>query len=211
MSPAARSNCSEPPPRPTRGLRCCYYGGADLQSGKIVFDYSGDPSSSPASAIKDFLTYSYNTATGSTHWARGQFQSSTATANKGLGWKDDAANNEVIVMYTYYGDANLDGTVNNSDLGLLLSNLGSTTAVWAQGDFNYDGTVNNSDLGLLLSNLGSTIAGTSITVPETLDSAALAMLASAGVSVTTTPEPSTLALLAAVLAGLLAYAWRKRK
>jgi hypothetical protein len=36
-------------------------------------------------------------------------------------------------------------------------------------------------------------------------------LASAGVPLTPVPEPSTLALLAAGLAGLLAYAWRKRR
>ena len=59
---------------------------------------------------------------------------------------------------------------------------------WCQGDFNYDGTVNGADLNIVLSNYNQHL--------------------SVGAAV---PEPSTLLLAAAGLAGLLAYAWRKRK
>jgi hypothetical protein len=53
---------------------------------------------------------------------------------------------------------------------------------------------------------GGTLAGS----PGTY-SVQFADSGTAGVQETTVPEPGTLALMAAGLAGLLAYAWRKRK
>ena len=62
----------------------------------------------------------------------------------------------VLVKYTYYGDANLDGTVNALDFNALANGYGQTPGsnVWSQGDFNYDGTVNSSDFALLAANYG---------------------------------------------------------
>ena len=91
-------------------------------------------------------------------------------------------------MYTLYGDTNLDGTVNGTDLNNVLSNYNQTGMTWSQGDFNYDGTVNGTDLNTVLSNYNQHL--------------------SVGAAV---PEPSTLWLAAAGLAALLAYAWRKQK
>ena len=45
---------------------------------------------------------------------------------------------ETLIQYTYYGDANLDGDVDATDLALLGAGLG-----W--NDFNYDGVVNAGD------------------------------------------------------------------
>ena len=90
-------------------------------------------------------------------------------------------------MYTLCGDANLDGTVNGGDLGLVLQYY-DQTGYWYQGDFNYDGTINGGDLGVVLQNYDQHL--------------------NVGAAV---PEPSTLLLAAAGLASLLAYAWRKRK
>jgi hypothetical protein len=55
---------------------------------------------------------------------------------------------------TTLGDLNGDGTVNATDLSILLSNWGKTSATAAQGDLNGDGTVNATDLSILLSNWG---------------------------------------------------------
>lgn len=54
------------------------------------------------------------------------------------------------------GDANLDGVVNVSDLGILATHYGQTVGVdwWENGDFNGDGVVNVSDLGILATNYG---------------------------------------------------------
>ncbi len=61
-------------------------------------------------------------------------------------------NTSVIVAFTRYGDANLDGIVNVSDLGLLASNFRGSGG-WGQGNFNYgNGVIDVTDLGLLASN-----------------------------------------------------------
>lgn len=53
------------------------------------------------------------------------------------------------------GDLNFDGTVNSSDLGLLLNNFSATDEVqYGGGDLNGDGEINSTDLGLLLNNFG---------------------------------------------------------
>lgn len=66
---------------------------------------------------------------------------------------------DVLVKYTYKGDANLEGQVNVADLGILATNYGPTSgATWATGDFNGDGQVNVSDLGLLATNYGLGVA-----------------------------------------------------
>jgi probable HAF family extracellular repeat protein len=86
------------------------------------------------------------------------------------------------------GDANLDGSVNGTDLNTVLSNYNGTAMNWSQGDFNYDGTVNGADLNTVLSNYNQSIA-----------------LSGVGAAV---PEPSTLLLTVTGLAALLAIAPR---
>jgi Dockerin type I domain len=60
----------------------------------------------------------------------------------------------------FAGDANLDGTVNITDLLVLLNNYNQTGKDWEQGDFNFDGTVNITDLLLLLNNYNDTASDT---------------------------------------------------
>jgi len=171
-------------------------GGADIetQTGKLIFDYTGG--SSPAATIGGLLAASY--ATG---WTSGQFICSLADAGHGLGWMDDTGAQQVIVQYAIYGDANLDTTVNNDDLFILLGNLGQSSMTWSQGDFDNNGAVNNDDLFTLLGNLGS----------SGLDSATIEMLKALGVPAAMIPEPGTLVLLVGGLVGLLCYAWRRRR
>src|SRR5207247_3849777 len=61
---------------------------------------------------------------------------------------------DALVMYTYGGDANLDGKLNVDDYGRIDSNIGLGTAGWYNGDFNYDGKVNVDDHGIIDSNIG---------------------------------------------------------
>jgi autotransporter-associated beta strand protein len=62
---------------------------------------------------------------------------------------------DTLVMYTYGGDANLDGKLNVDDYGRIDSNIGLGTAGWYNGDFNYDGKINIDDFGIIDSNVGT--------------------------------------------------------
>ena len=88
-----------------------------------------------------------------------------------VGWLADASQatntaNPTGVTYIL-GDADLDGNVNSTDLGLLLNNFNVTSVVgWNQGDLNGTGAVDSTDLGLLLNNFGSTSSLAASAVPE---------------------------------------------
>jgi probable HAF family extracellular repeat protein len=111
------------------------------------------------------------------------------------GYGTDAANNtnQAFVIYAPTpGDANLDGRVDINDLTIVLTNYNQTGKGWAQGEFIGDGTVDINDLTIVLAHYNDT------TTPAAGGPAAV-------------PEPCCLALLAAGLAGLLAYVWQKRR
>jgi formylglycine-generating enzyme required for sulfatase activity len=88
------------------------------------------------------------------------------------------------------GDANGDGRVDVNDLTIVLTNFGSTGRSWSQGCMDGDptGTVDVNDLTIVLSNFGTTYTAGALGA---------------------VPEPASVLLVAAGLASVLAYAWRK--
>ena len=164
-------------------------GGADIQSGMMVFDYAG--SSDLMATIEGLLTASYDGG----HWDVGQFRDSTALATGlTLGLLDDTSLQQVKVMATYPGDFNLDGVVDNQDKAIWFANAFSGTT-WQQGDANHDGVVDGRDRDLLFASVGlSPLTGIS-------SASSLALV----------PEPGTLSLLAAALLGLSVYCWQGRR
>jgi autotransporter-associated beta strand protein len=56
---------------------------------------------------------------------------------------------DVLVKFTYYGDANLDGKVDGSGYSRIDSGYRTGSTGWFNGDFNYDGIVNGSDYTLI--------------------------------------------------------------
>jgi hypothetical protein len=105
--------------------------------------------------------------------------------------------NTVLVKYTYSGDADLNGIVDGDDYTYWLNGfLGLTPPAvqgWLRGDFNYVGVVDGDDY------------------TQWLNSFLFAGPPLAGGGPSPVPEPSTLALFSIVAAGLLAYAWRRRR
>jgi hypothetical protein len=135
----------------------------DVQHSSMSISYAGD--ADPADTVRQqlasgFVGGGWNGAGINTSWA--------IVGKTGLGWKDDAADKSIIVMYASYGDANLDGTVDTSDFVAMARNFNSGTGVWSSGDFNYDGVVNAMDFNALASNFGSTASAqvASSVVPE---------------------------------------------
>jgi len=77
----------------------------------------------------------------------------------------------VTVMYTMYGDANVDGKVNADDLIRVLANY-NAAGNWSAGDFNYDGVVNSDDLIKILANYNAALPDLVVN-GSSLDGAAL--------------------------------------
>jgi len=102
------------------------------------------------------------------------------------------------VMYTLWGDANLDGKVNGTDFALLATNFNQAVGGWDQGDFNYDGAANGSDFALLASNFNQ---GSS--------ESALEAFAAANGLLADVPEPGVAAIL--LVAGLGAMSKRRAR
>ncbi len=61
---------------------------------------------------------------------------------------------DVLVKYTFYGDADLDGQVTGDDYALIDNAFNSQSGAhplsgWFNGDFNYDGIINGDDYTLI--------------------------------------------------------------
>ncbi|MEA2735758.1 MAG: fibronectin-binding autotransporter adhesin, partial [Humisphaera sp.] len=52
---------------------------------------------------------------------------------------------DVIVAYTYSGDANLDGFISGDDYSAIDFNVGTAVSGWYNGDFNYDSIISGDD------------------------------------------------------------------
>ena len=128
-----------------------------------------------------------------------------ASASGTSGWVSDSETYSLAWSTSLYGDANDDGTVNNTDLVTLLTHFSTTTDnSISTGDYNGDGTVNNTDLVALLTNFDQTIG-------PTVASPSAAMKSAGAFNIVAAPEPASLMLLAAGGALLLARPRRPRR
>src|SRR5205814_9771449 len=91
-----------------------------------------------------------------------------------------------LVMYTWGGDANLDGLLNGDDYFRIDSHVNQSGSVFGyhNGDFNYDGAINGDDYFIIDSNIAT--AQASLPFPPGSGVARLAAV----------PEPASVLLLA---------------
>ncbi len=88
---------------------------------------------------------------------------------------DNADVDRLVQTYlgTYYGDANLDGRVDATDLNRIGINWQSNDSNWENGDFTGDRNVNAADLNVLGINWQNGIPAATAPVPEPTSSALL--------------------------------------
>jgi autotransporter-associated beta strand protein len=96
-----------------------------------------------------------------------------------------------IAMYTYAGDANLDGFISGDDYSTIDFNAGTGADGWVNGDFNYDGIVSGDDY----STIDFNYAAQGAPFPTSGSVGGLA-------GVTAVPEPASIALLSLGMIGL---------
>ncbi len=112
---------------------------------------------------------------------------------------------DVLVKYTWFGDANLDGKVDGSDYSLIDAGYasGGKLTGWLNGDFNYDGTIDGSDYALIDNSFNNQTA--------VLNPAALVAVTTARTAApVAVPEPAGVAaILAAVVAATLSQRRRR--
>lgn len=169
--------------------------GATLDlSSSLTIDYSGI---SPLASVQSAIAAGYDGgAWNGVSETSGVVTSASAASTQGtaIGYVDGsvdsgtaAAPGTVLVMYTWLGDLNLNGTVDSDDLNTMIADQGVTDADWAEGDLNFDGVVNRDDFSLLM----------------------LGAAESNGQNIDSVPEPETFALLL-LAAGCLPGLRRKK-
>lgn len=99
--------------------------------------------------------------------------------------------NDVLVKYTYYGDATLDGKVDGSDYSRIDNGYLTKATGWYNGDFNYDGTIDGSDYTLIDNAFNN--QGAQLTAEPACSTAQIAAV----------PEPATIGMAGCAIAALL--------
>jgi hypothetical protein len=136
--------------------------GGQLAAGGIIDLNANDMiiTSSSLAAVEPLLSSGYNAG----NWNGSGIQSSAAAGdtthltalgslqNNGLFSSFDGITNiasDVLIKYTYYGDADLNGQVDGSDYTRIDNGFLTNATGWSSGDFNYDGSINGSDYTLI--------------------------------------------------------------
>lgn len=168
----------------------------DLTNNSMIIDYTG-PVGTRVTDVRS-------------HLRSGRLQSGSATATTRLGYGDNAGlakttfagrsvdASSVLIKYTYAGDANLDGTIDGGDYGIIDNFIQVPGASgYGNGDFNFDGVIDGGDYGIIDNNIQA--QGAPFPVSGSVNLA----------GVTTVPEPAACGF--AIVAGGVAALTRRRR
>jgi len=194
----------------------------NIGNGSVIIAYTNGVS--PQSTIRGYIEQGFN----SFNWNGPGITSSVAQADAAnpetSPYKGDAAvgyadnndlgnsslpNNSVLVRFTYYGDADLNGKVDLNDFDdWLYGYTGGTDAAggvsWSIGDFAYTGHVDLNDFDLWLASYTSG-DGSLNTLDHAIDVSTLSSSQKTELLdiVASVPEPTSLGLLSMLSTGLL--------
>ncbi len=173
-------------------------GTLDITNNSFAINY-GVSNVSPLATIVADIKAGYNGG----HWTGTGITSSTAAADNlhAIGYADSttpAVSGQILLKYTLYGDANLDGVVDGDDYTLIDNGFNNRLTGWRNGDFNYDGVVNGDDYTLIDNAFNNqSIVATAAVEMVSIDTAQIFDSSSSAV-----PEPGTIGLLAIGIFGL---------
>ena len=142
-------------------------GKLDLNNGGMIVDYT---STSPLQSIDASLNTAYadgdwsgNGITSGATGTSGLYTIGAGSASDVLGlgdsekgvWRGHTIDGStVLVRFTYAGDANLDGTIDGGDYGVIDNFIQTPGAAgYASGDVNHDGMIDGGDYGLIDNNI----------------------------------------------------------
>ena len=132
-------------------------GKLDLSNNELQIHYATSP-------IVEVRALVFNAYSGGS-WASWGITTSAAGSTHGIGFVDSADGvipslpaDTILVRWARYGDLNLDGTINFTDLLSFAQHYGKLDNNWDDGDTNYDGNVNFTDLLRLAQNYGGAAA-----------------------------------------------------
>jgi hypothetical protein len=186
----------------------------DITDNDVLIKYSGGVPYEPSPALEN-VKQLINRGNNNLTWTGTGLTTSVGAANPlmlGIGYAQndmlfvpfgtfdgEPVTNAVLVKYTYMGDVNLDGVVDDLDvatLGLYYDGRAVNTHYWNEGDvFGYDGYIDDNDVAIIGLMYGSGY-------PPNGDPLG-------GGGPTAVPEPATLALLG--LGALALFGRRTRK
>jgi PEP-CTERM motif len=178
-------------------------GKADLQDNALIVG------STPYATVAAYVVSGFNTFA----WDGYGINSSTAATfvqPTSLGIADNAdaffatfnsvpvTATSTMIRYTYYGDCDLSGKVDNDDYALIDAGFSASSGKWFLGDLDYTGVVDNDDYALIdagFSGQGTPLGGGG------------AYFAAPGKASGVVPEPSIMALLSL---GVVSFLGRRR-
>src|SRR5262249_15320371 len=145
-------------------------GKLNLTTNGLIIDYTG---ASPIAQLQSLITRGYNggtwngtgiatTSGNATTCALGFGEASQVAPGGSFGGQPVDAT-AVVVKFTSFGDANLDGTVDTLDFNSFAANFGRSGKFWTQGDFNYDGIVDTLDFNALATTFRRSVAPAAVT------------------------------------------------
>jgi hypothetical protein len=138
-------------------------------------------------------------ATASDHTSIGVARASDIGINTTALWAGQTvSSSDTLVMYTYGGDANLDGKINILDYVRIDQGLAAGLSGWSNGDFNYDGVINILDYAQIIDSNIANQSGTFFTGGGMGQK-----------SVAAVPEPGGAAALVLCMAGIAARRRRR--
>jgi alpha-galactosidase len=142
----------------TRFLSVTGSGRVDLQDNKLIADNTpvGTLNGSAYTDITGLIqagriVSSQTNATGGTYTTLGVAKASEVVGTTTNLWAGQfVSGDQALVMYTYGGDANLDGKIDILDYVRIDQGIAAQLTGWFNGDFNYDGKINIQDYAMFI-------------------------------------------------------------